>query len=84
MASTKFIPIFLVLLLVFAPVVDSSPALYGVCMAVCIGGAESATAITSAFLTGGFGAVAALTAATPEILAGCAAACTPLLALPGP
>ena len=70
-------------LFVLPSVVENGPILYGRCMAVCIGGGETAVAVASAFLRDGLAAVMALVSATPERVVGCAAICAPCLVIPG-
>ncbi|CAF3123957.1 unnamed protein product [Rotaria socialis] len=83
MASYGLLLIGFVMLFVLPSTVKTGPLLYGASMAACIGGLESGLAIAAAFLTGGIGAVIALTGAAPEVVAGCAALCAPLLLIPG-
>ncbi|CAF4810313.1 unnamed protein product [Rotaria socialis] len=84
MVSYGLLIIGFVMLFVLPSIVETGPLLYGASMVVCIGGLESAFAIATAFLTGGIGAVVALTGAAPEVVTGCSALFAPLLLIPGP
>lgn len=83
MPSTAFYTL-IILLALFINNVENGPLPSGSCFAACVGSSKGIAAVMAALFTGGIGAVAVLTGVSPAIIAGCAALCTPLLALPTP